>query len=334
MSQERNRQVLLVRRPQGWPVESDFRIEEAPIPALEDGEFLVRNHFLSLDPYMRGRMNDVRSYAPPFALGEVLGGGTVGEVVASRQVKFPVGALVEASFGWQLYAKSRGEAVRRIEASAVPLSAWLGVAGMPGITAYVGLLDIGQPAPGETVVVSGAAGAVGSVVGQIAKLVGCRVVGIAGGAAKCGYAVQTLGFDACIDYRTPEFASAFKDAVPRGVDVYFDNVGGSILDLVLSRMNPFARLPLCGLISQYNATEPYAMRNVMSILVNRIRVQGFIVSDYPSRWPKARAALAEWVIAGKLRYHETVADGLEAAPRAFLGLLRGENLGKQLVKLI
>jgi NADPH-dependent curcumin reductase CurA len=224
--------------------------------------------------------------------------------------------------------------VRVLEASGLPLSVYLGAAGMPGITAYVGLLDLGQPKPGETVVVSGAAGAVGSVVGQIARLAGCRVVGIAGGPEKCRHVVEDLGFDACVDYRRPEFAADLKAAVPRGVDVYFDNVGGTILDAVLARMNTFARLPLCGLISDYNATEAYGVRNFRSILVNRIRVQGFIVTDHLVRWPVARAALAEWVLAGRIRYRETIAPGLEQAPRAFIGMLRGENLGKQLVKLI
>jgi NADPH-dependent curcumin reductase CurA len=328
-----NKQVLLANRPTGWVKESDFRIVETPIPVAGDGQVLIRNQYLSLDPYMRGRMNDARSYAAKVELGEVMTGETVGEVIESRNAKFAKGEAVAGRVGWQQYAVSDGGNLRKIDPKAAPLSAHLGVVGMPGVTAYIGLLDIGQPKTGETVVVSAASGAVGSVVGQIAKLRQARVVGIAGGKEKCDYVVKALGFDACIDHRGPDLAAALADATPKGIDIYFENVGGAILDAVLLRANPFARIALCGMVSQYNAVERYGVQNLMMAVGMRIRLQGFIVSDHVARWPEALAALAQWVREGKIKYRETVTEGLENAPRAFIGMLRGENFGKQLVKL-
>jgi NADPH-dependent curcumin reductase len=292
----------------------------------------VRGLYLSLDPYMRGRMNDAPSYVPPVQVDAVMCGEVAGEVIESRHPKYAVGDRVAGDLGWQQYAVSNGKGLRKL-APVTPLTAQLSVCGMPGVTAYVGLLDIGKPEPGQTVVVSGAAGAVGGVVGQIAKLKGCRAVGIAGGPDKCRFVVEQLGFDACLDYKAGDLRGQLKAATPQGVDVYFDNVGGEVLDTVLPRMNPFSRLPLCGLISQYNATEAYGVKNFRHILVNRIKVQGFIVFDFAERYAAARADLAQWLAEGKLRHHETVAEGLRAAPAAFLGMLRGANLGKQLVRL-
>jgi hypothetical protein len=333
MTATMNRQVLLANRPRGWPEEGNFRLIESPVPVPGDNQLLLRAHWLSLDPYMRGRMNDGRSYVKPVDVGAVMCGECISEVVESRHPKYSVGDWVHGDLGWQEYAVSDGSGLRKLDPR-VPLTAQLSLLGMPGLTAYFGLLDIGQPKAGETVVVSAAAGAVGGVVGQLAKIHGARAVGIAGGAAKCGYVVDELGFDACLDYKAGDLAGQLKAAAPDGVDVYFDNVGGEITDTVLGRMNPFSRMPLCGLISQYNATEAYGIRNFRSILVNRIRVQGFIVFDYMKRYREGFEALAGWYAEGRLRGRETVAEGLESAPRAFLGLLRGENTGKQLVKLV
>lgn len=330
---DKNVQVLLERRPLGAVQESDFRIVESPVPQPGENEILVRNEYLSLDPYMRGRMNDVKSYAKKVELGEVMVGGTVGEVIESRNAKFKVGDKVLGAFGWQLYGVSDGTGVQKISDTRIPITAYLGVVGMPGVTAYIGLMDIGQPKAGETVVVSAASGAVGSVVGQLAKIHGCRAVGIAGGADKCRYVVEELGFDACVDYKAGRLHEDLKDATPGGIDVYFENVGGEILDAVLRRVNPFARIPLCGLVSQYNATDPYGVKNFASLLVNRVKVQGFIVSDHMGRWPAALKDLSQWVAEGRLKYRESVAQGLPNAPSAFIGLLSGKNFGKQLVKL-
>jgi NADPH-dependent curcumin reductase len=334
MATTTNVQVLLASRPVGWVTEENFRIVNTPVPKPAEGQILVRNHYLSLDPYMRGRMNDVKSYAAKQEIDQVMIGGTVGEVIESRNPNFKVGDVVVAPFGWQQYGCSDGTGANKIDASRVPMSAYLGVIGMPGVTAWTGLLDISQPKPGETVVVSAAAGAVGSAVGQIAKLKGCRAVGIAGGKEKCNYVVKELGFDACVDYKTGRLNEDLKAATPDGIDCYFENVGGEILDAVLKRMNPFSRIAVCGLISQYNATEPYGVKTFQAILVNRIKVQGFIVSDRLNLWPQALKDLADWVASGKLKYRETIAQGLENAPKAFIGLLKGQNLGKQLVKLV
>jgi NADPH-dependent curcumin reductase CurA len=328
-----NRQILLVSRPSGFPTEANFKLVETPAPAPADGQFLVRNHWLSLDPYMRARMDAAKSYAKFVELGDVMIGGTVGEVVASRHPQFAVGEFVNGALGWQDYALSDGSGVRKVGAKRAPLSYYLGVLGMPGVTAWMGLVDIAQAKPGETVVVSAASGAVGSVVGQLARLKGCRAVGIAGGARKCEYVATELGFDACVDYKRGNLYDDLKAAAPAGTDVYFDNVGGETLDTVLRLMNPFSRITVCGLISQYSATEQYGVRNLRSVLVNRIRMQGFIVSDRMQLWPQALAELGEHVAAGRIKYRETVATGLANAPRAFLGMLRGDNLGKQLVKL-
>jgi NADPH-dependent curcumin reductase CurA len=328
-----NTRVLLASRPEGWPTEANFRIEEVPVPEPKDGEFLVRSHFLSLDPYMRGRMNDAKSYAAKVELGDVMIGGAVGEVTASKTDRFRVGEFVVGTFGWQEYAVSNGAGVMKVDPKRVPLSAYLGPVGMTGVTAYVGLLDIGAPKEGETVVVSAASGAVGSVVGQIAKMRGCRAVGIAGGKAKCDYVTGELGFDACVDYRGGKLEEDLRAATPKGIDVYFENVGGEVLDAVLKRLNPFARIPLCGFVSQYNEKTPYAVKNFGSLLVNRVKLEGFIVSERMARWPEALGALGGWVAEGKIRYRETVADGIRSAPGAFIGMLRGENLGKQLVKV-
>jgi len=330
---QKNQQILLARRPSGAVDERDFRLVETDAPQPAEGQFLVRNLFLSLDPYMRGRMSDAKSYAKPAEVGEVMVGGAVGEVVASRHPKFKPGDKVEGPFGWQLYALSDGKGVRKIEDRGIPLSAYLGVLGMPGVTAYIGLLDFGQPKAGDTVVVSAASGAVGGVVGQIARIHGCRAVGIAGGADKCRFAVEELGYDACVDYKAGRLDEELRRAVPSGVDVYFDNVGGEISDAVLLRMNAFSRIPLCRLISEYQHAEPRGLRNVRSLLVNRIKLQGFIVSDHLQRWPAALADLSRWVSEGKIKYRETVAEGLRNAPAAFIGMLSGKNLGKQVVKL-
>ncbi len=329
-----NIQVCLARRPSGWVRESDFNIVRSEIPRPGDGQVLLKNLYLSLDPYMRLRMDDAKSYAPPVEIGAVMVGGTVSEVVASRNADFRPGEIVFGMMGWQLYGLSDGKMLRRVDPALAPVSTALGVLGMPGVTAWVGLLDFGAPKPGETVVVSAASGAVGSVVGQIAKLKGCRVVGIAGGAAKCEYVTRELGLDACIDYRSGDLYAQLAAACPQGVDVYFDNVGGEILDTILRLLNPFARIPLCGLISQYNEADKSGLQNIRSLLVNRVRMQGFIVSDHLNRFPPALAELGQWYKEGKLKYRESVAHGIENAPKAFIGMLKGENLGKQVVKLV
>ncbi len=329
-----NRQVLLAARPQGWVRESDFRIVESPMPAIRDGQVLVRNLWLSLDPYMRGRMSDAKSYAQPLKIGDVMIGGTAGEVIESRHADFKIGDKVVGTLGWQLYAACDGNVLRQVDDARLPLSAYLGVVAMPGVTAWIGLSDICQPKLGETVVVTAASGAVGSVVGQLAKLRGCRAVGVAGGPEKCRYVVEELGFDACVDYKAGNLWPDIQAATPQGIDCLFENVGGEIFDTLLMRMNAFSRIALCGMVSEYNAAQPYAMKNIRSLLTNRIRVQGFIVSEHLERWPQALQELTAGVVADKIKYRETIADGLEAAPRALLGLLKGENLGKQLVKLV
>ena len=328
-----NLQVVLASRPDGPVTEKNFRFVESPIPSPDEGEILVRNLYLSLDPYMRMRMNDAKSYAPPVQLGEVMVGGTIGEVVESKDPRFKKGDIVGGRTGWQLFAIAEANALRKVDTRGAPLSTALGVAGMPGVTAWYGLLRIGEPKPGETVVVSAASGAVGSVVGQIARLKGCRAVGIAGGVMKCDYVVNELGFDACVDYKSDTFDSALRKATADGIDIYFENVGGRIFDAVLPLLNAFARIPFCGYISEYDETGSYAVQHLRSLLVNRVRLQGFIISEHLDIWNEALADLSDWLIAGKLRYHETIAHGLERAPAAFIGLLNGQNLGKQLVKL-
>ncbi|HZP91806.1 MAG TPA: NADP-dependent oxidoreductase [Burkholderiales bacterium] len=330
----KNLQVLLASRPTGWVEESNFKIVESEIPKAGPGEIVIRNHWLSLDPYMRGRMSAAKSYAAPVEIGEVMTGGTVGEIVESQHPKFKPGTFVVGPLGWQLYAKSDGAGLTVVDAKAVPLSAYLGVCGMPGATAYIGLLEHCAPKPGETVLVSAATGAVGGVVGQLAKLAGCRAVGIAGGPKKCDYAVKELGFDACVDYKAGKLLDDLKAACPSGVDCYFENVGGEVLDNAFRVLNPFSRVALCGMISDYNAPEPYGVKMLRALLVNRVKLQGFIVFDRPDLYQRAVARLVRWVAEGKIRYHETVADGLRNAPKAFIGMLKGQNLGKQLVKLV
>src|SRR2546423_1519777 len=310
----KNLQVLLANRPDGWVKESDFRIVETPLPSPGEGQVLLRNLYLSLDPYMRGRMNDTRSYAAKVEIGDVMVGETVSEVVESKNPRFKAGDTVAVFAGWQQYALSDGKNLRPVDSAVLPLSAHLGALGMPGVTAWYGLLKIGQPKADETVVVSAASGAVGSEVGQIAKIKQCRVVGIAGGRKKCDYVTQELGFDACIDYRGDDWSKALSAEAPKGIDVYFENVGGPILDAVLAQCNPFARIPLCGMIAEYNSSERYGVKNLISVVPNRIRLEGFIVSDHLPLWPEALAQLAGWVRDGKIKYHEAVTEGLERAP--------------------
>ena len=328
-----NRQVVLAERPVAAVSEAHFRIVDAPMPVPNDGEVLLRNRFLSLDPYMRMRMSDAPSYAPSVEIGQVMVGGAVAEVVESRSANLKVGDLITAATGWQLYAALPAERVRRIENPVAPLSAYLGVLGMPGVTAWVGLHLLGPLERGQTLAVSAASGAVGSVVGQIARLRGARTVGIAGGDEKCRYVEGELGFSACVDYKSANFESALRAAAAQGIDFDFENVGGKVFDSVLGLLNPFARIALCGQVSQYNAVAPCPLRNLRSLLVNRVRLQGFIVSDHTALWPQALAELTAWYTAGQLKYRETIAAGLDDAPRAFIALLRGDKIGKQVVRL-
>jgi NADPH-dependent curcumin reductase CurA len=334
-----NQQILLASRPVGEPSAANFRLVETPLPALADGQVLVRHHYLSLDPYMRGRMNDGKSYAQPQPIDGVMIGGTAGEVVESRNSAFAVGDRVVGMGGWQQYAivdaAQRG-VLQKVATTHIPLSAYLGAVGMPGVTAWYGLVQIIAPKAGETVVVSAASGAVGGAVGQLAKARGARVVGLAGGPEKCAYVTDELGFDACIDYKTcPDLKSlstALKQVCPTGIDGHFENVGGMILDAVMLRANAFSRIAVCGMIAGYNG-EPIPMAAPQLILVNRMKIEGFIVSEHMDLWPQALGELGGMVAAGRLKYRESIADGLAAAPEAFLGLLKGRNFGKQLVKL-
>ena len=327
-----NRRIVLASRPQGAASTANFRLETVELPPLADGQVLVRNHFLSLDPYMRGRMNDARSYATPQALNETMVGGTVGVVIESRNPKFNAGDAVVGGYGWQEYGISDAALLRKVD-PALPLSAYLGAVGMPGVTAWYGLNQIIAPKAGETVVVSAASGAVGSVVGQLAKIAGCRAVGIAGGAQKCRYVVDELKFDACIDYKNEDVARRVEETCPRGIDGNFENVGGEILNAVLACMNAHGRIALCGQIASYDR-EPIPLKNPSWLLLSRLKLQGFIISEHPQIWPQALAELGAGVASGRIRYRETIVQGLENAPTAFLGLLKGENFGKQLVKLI
>ena len=328
-----NRQIQLKSRPEGAPGLDNFELVERPVPEPGEGEVLMRTLYLSLDPYMRGRMSAAKSYAKPAAVGEPMVGGTVGEIVASRNPKFSAGDIVLGYGGWQEYALSSGTALRKLDPAAAPVSTALGVLGMPGMTAYVGLLEIGQPKPGETVVVAAASGAVGSVVGQIAKIKGCRAVGIAGGGDKCRFVTGELGFDACVDHRAPDFARALEAACPKGIDVYFENVGGAVQQTVWPLLNDFARIPVCGLIAQYNSPTPMPGPDMFSVLRKRLMLRGFIVSDFAAKQSDFLREAGEWVRTGRLKYREDVADGLEQAPAAFLGLLQGKNFGKMLVRV-
>jgi NADPH-dependent curcumin reductase CurA len=328
------RRVVLARRPPAEPVETDFRIEEAPMPEPGPGQALVRVVYMSLDPYMRGRMRDVASYAPPVGIGEVMTGGTVGEVVKSNHPGLKVGDIVEDRLGWQEYAIG-GPTLRKIDPSLAPISTANGVLGMPGMTAYFGLFEVGQPKAGETVVVSAASGAVGQVVGQLAKIGGCRVVGIAGGSRKCAFVKETLGLDECIDYKAgKDLGAAIRAACPNGVDVYFDNVGGIVSDAVFVNLNFFARVSLCGSISQYNAGAAEMGPRLLGLFVGRrVSMRGFIVSDFASKYGPAMRQMGEWIRLGRVKYKEDIVEGIDKAPRAFIGLLRGENFGKLQVKL-
>lgn len=327
------KRLVLASRPKGEVVPANFRLEEVSVPMLKDGEVLVRNHYLSLDPYMRMRMEDVKSYAAPQAIGETMIGGTVGEVVESKNPKFAVGDKVVGMLGWSEMGIADGSMLRKVDTTHIPQSAYLGAVGMPGMTAWYGLTQIMQPKQGETIVVSAASGAVGSVVGQLAKQRGCRAVGIAGGKEKCEYVVKELGFDACVDYKAGNLIGDLAAATPNGIDAVFENVGGEIFDACLARMNPFGRIALCGMIAGYDG-EPLPINNVRVFLTMRLTMRGFIVSEHMDLWPQGLKELGALVVTGKLKFRESVVQGLESAPEAFIGLLKGKNFGKQLVKLI
>ena len=328
-----NKQVLLASRPKGAVTEDNFRFVEVPVGKPGAGEVLVKNEWLSLDPYMRGRMSDAKSYAKSTEIGEVMVGQTVGEVIESHDANFKPGDKVLTPLGWQLYGIASAKELTKIDVTRAPASYYLGILGMPGITAWFGLFEIGQPKPGNTVVVSAASGAVGSVVGQLAKIKGCRAVGIAGGKTKCDYVVKDLGFDACVDYKAGNLLADLREHCPEGVDVNFENVGGVILDTVLRLMNLFSRIVLCGLIADYNATEPYGYKMLRSVLVNRIKMQGMIVFDWKDRYGEALKGLSGYLAEGKLKYRESIVEGIDNAPKGLIALLKGENFGKQLVKL-
>jgi NADPH-dependent curcumin reductase CurA len=335
-----NKQIHLDNRPDGEAVAGNFKLVTAETPALKDNQVLVRHHYMSLDPYMRGRMNDSKSYAQPQPLGQVMQGGTAGEVVESKHPKYAVGDKVVGFGGWQEYSvvdASQPGALKKVDTTQVPLSHYLGAVGMPGVTAWYGLVKIIAPKAGETMVVTAASGAVGSAFGALAKARGCRVVGIAGGPDKCRYVTDELGFDACIDYRqhpdAKSMSAALKAACTNGIDGYFENVGGYIFDAVLLRANAFSRVALCGMIAGYDG-QPLPLANPALILINRMKIEGFIVSEHMEVWPEALAELGALVATGKLKPRESVAQGIEAAPEAFLGLLKGKNFGKQLVKLV
>ena len=330
-----NRKIVLAARPLGYPKESDFRLIEEEVRSLGQGELLIRMIYLSLDPYMRGMMNERKSYIAPLHIGDLMVGGTVGKVLQSNYPGFAKGDIVEGMLGWQQYAISDGSGLRKIDPKAAPISTALGVLGMPGLTGYFGLLDVANPAPGETVMISGAAGAVGSVAGQIAKIKGCRVVGSAGSDTKTNYLVGELGFDAAFNYRSIEnYYEALKEICPDGINIYFDNVGGSFSDAVFRLLVPRARVVVCGQISQYNLEKPETGLRLLPYLVSRqARAEGFLVFQFADRYAAALEQLTQWLQAGRLKYREDIVDGIENAPRAFIGMLHGRNMGKQLVKL-
>jgi NADPH-dependent curcumin reductase CurA len=333
---ETNKRIVLAARPVGFPQQADFRLEEAPMPEPGDGEILVRTNYLSLDPYMRGRMNEGASYAPGVELGEVMVGGTVGDVVRSRHGAFAEGEIAQVQTGWQAYGLAKGEEARHINPELAPISTSLGVLGMPGITAYFGLLDVGKPQAGETVVVSGAAGAVGSLVGQIAQIKGCRAIGIAGSDDKVAYVQDELGFAGAFNYKTTsDYAAALAELCPDGIDVYFDNVGGPISDAVFGQLNIGGRISVCGQISQYNLSEPeMGPRLTWNFITKRLMMRGFLVFDFADRYAEALVSLSGWLRSGELVYSEDIVEGLEQAPAAFLGMLQGDNVGKRLVQLV
>jgi NADPH-dependent curcumin reductase CurA len=327
-------EIVLKARPKGMPALSDFELRKTPLADLKENEVLVKTTYLTVDPYMRGRMNDKPSYIPPFQVGQPLTGGAVGEVIESKNPKFQKGDIVYGFLSWSNYSIAEGATLRKLDTKLAPPSSALGVLGMPGMTAYFGLFEIGKPQKGETVVVSGSAGAVGTLVGQMAKLKGCRVVGIAGSQEKCDYLIKELGFDAAINYKVGHLKEALTKVCPKGVDVYFDNVGGDISDEVIKLINKHARVVLCGQISMYNLDKPdVGPRNWWLLLTRSSLAQGFIVSDYTDRFPEGISQLSEWLKSGKLKYRESIVNGLENAPKAFLGLFSGDNIGKQLVKL-
>jgi NADPH-dependent curcumin reductase CurA len=330
-----NRQITLAARPAGLPKESDFKLVESPIPVPKTGEVLARTIYLSVDPYMRGRMSEAESYARPLQIGEVMIGGAVGKVIRSNDARFAVGDVVEGMFGWQEYGVTKGDELRKIDPSLAPISTALGVLGMPGLTAYFGLLYNSDPQPGETVLVSGAAGAVGALVGQIARIKGCRVVGIAGSDSKIEYLLNELSFDAGFNYKTvSEYDGKLKETCPNGIDVYFDNVGGVITDAVFRFLNVHSRISVCGQISQYNLEKPEkGPRWLGQLIVKRTKVQGFLVSDYAQLFSEGLQQMAQWLKEGKLKYREDIIRGIENAPRAFIGMLQGQNKGKQLVQI-
>jgi hypothetical protein len=328
-----NRQIRLKSRPSGMPTPHNFETVDAPMPTLTEGDVLRRTTYVSLDPYMRGRMSDGPSYATPVKLNDVMCGHTVSEVVESRHPDFRAGDIVTGYDGWQQYAASNGKELRKLDPKVVPVSTAIGVLGMPGATAYVGLFDIGQPQPGETVVVSAASGAVGSIVGQLAKLKGCRAVGIAGSPDKCRYVVDELGFDACINYKTDDLVPALRAACPQGADIYFENVGGKVFAAVLRIINRGARIPLCGMIAEYNATSDPGGPNLRPLLVARAMIKGFIVSDHFDRFPAFLKEVTPLVREGRIKYREDIIDGLEAAPAALVGLFEGKNFGKMMVRV-
>ena len=334
-----NRQIQLAARPHGAPVDTDFKLAESAIPEIKDGQVLLRTVYLSLDPYMRGRMSAAKSYAASLEIGETILGGTVARVEASNNADFKVGDWVLSFNGWQDYAVSDGEGLTKLGDNPEQPSYALGIMGMPGFTAYMGLLDIGKPKAGETLVVAAATGPVGATVGQIGKIKGCHVVGVAGGAEKCKHAVEVLGFDACIDHKADDFAEQLAAACPNGIDIYFENVGGKVFDGVMPLLNTGARIPLCGMISQYNATGPQDGPDRLSqlmgmILVKRITVRGFIIfDDYASEYPTFAKDMGTWLAEGKIQYREQIVDGLENAPEAFIGLLEGKNFGKLVVRV-
>jgi NADPH-dependent curcumin reductase len=337
-SASKNRKIVLASRPVGEPTPDNFRIVEGEIEPPASGELLLKTLWLSLDPYMRGRMRDAKSYAEPLKVGDVMVGGTVSKVIASKHAGFAVGEIVVGYTGWQEYARSDGSGLRKVDPAIAPISTALGILGMPGMTAYTGLLNIGKPKPGETLVVAAASGAVGAVVGQIAKLKGCRVVGVAGGPDKVRYLTEELGFDAGIDHHAPDFADQLRAAVPNGIDIYFENVGGHVWDAVFPLLNNFARIPVCGLIADYNyVDEPRGIDRVPAlmrgVLAKRLTVQGFIVLDFDSQTDDFLRDVGGWLRAGKLKYREDVVEGLERAPEALIGLLKGRNFGKLLVKV-
>ena len=333
--QEMNKRIVLANRPLGLPKLSDFTLVEAPVPQPGEGEFLVRAHYLSLDPYQRGRMNDGPSYAAPVGIGEVMVGGVVGEITLSNHPDYAIGETVVGNLGWQQYAVSDGQGIRKVDPGLAPVSTALGILGMPGMTAYFGLLEIGKLKPDDTLVVTSAAGAVGSAVGQIGKLKGCRIIGVAGSDSKVDYLVSELGFDDAFNYKTVKnYYRKLRTLCPKGIDVYFDNVGGAVTDAVFRLINVGARIVICGQISQYNLTRPeMGPRFLWQLIVKRARIEGFLVGDFAERYEAGLQEMASWLADEKIRYREDIAEGIEQAPEAFIGLLQGRNHGKQLVKI-